>query len=87
MSREGAKLVIAVMYEGPWERLSTRLLAIDPVTLEIRHEIKTNGLRDRLAAWCDKRDHAWRNRWVDRASQRPPDRYRRGRRLGSRSSS
>lgn len=76
MSGSDAKLVIAVMYEGPWERVSTWLLAIDPHTCEIKHEIKTNGIRDRLAAWAELRDHAWRRRYAQRGIM-PADRWKR----------
>jgi hypothetical protein len=73
---EGQLLTIGVLYEGPWERLSTWLLAIDWRTNEIKHEIKTHGLRDRLAAWCELRDHAWRRRYIAR-NARPSKRWER----------
>lgn len=69
-------LVLCVFYEGPWERLATRLLAIDPITLEQRREIRDGTLRERLATWASERDTRWRHRYVERGID-PPARWKR----------
>jgi hypothetical protein len=76
MSREDQLLVVAIMYEGPWERAATWLQAIDWRTNEIKHEIKSGGLRERLTSWCEQRDHAWRRRYIAR-NARPNKRWQR----------
>lgn len=73
---EGEGLLIAVFYEGPWERLSGRLLRIDWRTNELRGEVKDGSWRERLSAIADARDKAWRRRYVV-SGTRPAKRWKR----------
>ncbi len=68
----GRRLLLAVRYSGPWERAQLWLDAIDPRTGETRKDVRDGSLRSRLAAFCDRRDYAWRARWERRGTDPPP---------------
>jgi len=72
-------LLLAVFYEGPWERLVGWLLKIDRATLELKAEIRAGGVRERFADFCDGRNNAWRRRYVERGVDPPARWKRRGR--------
>lgn len=71
-----AALLISIFYQGPWEYLESALRSIDPKTLALIREVPEGSLRDRLADWCERRDAAWRMRYV-RAHREPSRTWRR----------
>jgi hypothetical protein len=75
-AEEGARLVLQVMYEGPWERAMNWLWAIDRKTNKLRREVKAGSLRDRLTCWAEARHSVWVNRYVA-TGQDPPARWKR----------
>jgi hypothetical protein len=73
---EARRFVMAIFYEGPWERLAGWLLKIDGCTLELRGEVTPGSLRERLSTVCETRDRAWRMHYVRRRTD-PPARWKR----------
>lgn len=73
---EGRRLVISVMYEGPWERFMNWLWAIDPATNELRREVKAGSLRNWLAGLAEDRHRRWVDRYAADFSE-PNPRWRR----------
>ena len=69
------RLLLAMEYEGPWQRLEQFLLGINPKTLELRWEVGQSPWNPLgiAAAFCGRRDRAWMNRWVARWPERTPN--------------
>lgn len=63
--RGNDRLLLSIMYSGPYEKIEAWAWTIDRRTLEIRKEIPEGSWRDRLASWAERKDHAWRERYVD----------------------
>jgi hypothetical protein len=82
--RRGKRLMIAVYYEGPWERVSAFFLGIHRDNRdELRWEIPENPrgwrwLFGEIADWADRRNYAWRNRIVSKGKM-PRERWKRRR--------
>ena len=73
---EVARLDISLHYQGPFGRLMNWLWALDPVTNELRREVKDGSVRGWLAARADWADRCWRAHYV-KAGRRPPERWKR----------
>jgi hypothetical protein len=77
-----AALYVAVMYEGPWEKIMCWSMGIDRKTCELKFEMDPSRLlhrlRDRLGDFSERRDVAWRRRWAAR-DRMPPARWKRER--------
>lgn len=69
--RELDNLYIGLMYESLWEKTMCWLYSIDR-----ERDIADSSLRGRMADFCDRRDAAWRARWVARRRE-PPARWKR----------
>jgi hypothetical protein len=66
------RLLVMIFYNGPWGRLADRLWKVN----EPEAEINENGLRARVATWAERRDHKWRERYVQLGTK-PPERWKR----------
>jgi hypothetical protein len=73
-------LYIAVMYEGPWDRITSWLYGIDRKTNELKFEMDdsklTHRLRDFLGGIAEQRQTAWARRWAAR-DREPSERWKR----------
>lgn len=58
------RLLIACLYEGPYARLARWAWTMDRHG-EIRKEVVDDSHRGRLAAWADRKDFLWRERYVE----------------------
>lgn len=74
------RLLLCVLYKGPWEYVTSWLYNMHKVdangNLGPKHEVADDSLRGRLAEWADRRDWAWREKYV-RAGKRPHSRWKR----------
>lgn len=74
------RLLLCVLYKGPWDRATAWLYKMHKVdangNIPAHHEVTDNSLRGRLAEWTDKRDRAWREKYV-RAGKKPHPRWKR----------
>ena len=76
------RLLITVFYEGPWARLMNFCMGIYHDNRdELRWEIPDNptgwkGALNRIAAWAERRDHAWIEHYAFKGKN-PPERWRR----------
>ncbi len=73
---EAARLLIAIWYTGPWERLEALVLGVRKDGT-LRWEVGSGGsVPGRLADWLSRRDVRWRQRYADEG-RNPPARWRR----------
>jgi hypothetical protein len=71
------RLVLSVMYSGPWERVTSWLYKLHQADADGNlPEVTDNSLRGRLAEWTDRRDWKWREKYVQKDT-RPNDRWKR----------
>jgi hypothetical protein len=59
------RLMIAITYEGPWERLARFAFGLDRHG-NLRWDVWEGSPMWRFASWLDARDYDWRNRHVSR---------------------
>lgn len=72
------RLLLMIFYKGPYERISHWLWKVEHQDEDeiFDNSVTPGSARDRLAAWFEKRDTAWREKYV-RSGKSPHDRWKR----------
>lgn len=74
------RLIMAIFYEGPWDKLSGFFLGVrKDFTLRWDIPLNPKGWRwalGKLAHWCERRDRAWQNTYI-RSGKVPHKRWMR----------